>query len=250
MNSPAKNNPQDYSVALQSMDTSELRKELARGLNLTAASLVRLAMIWAELERRGESLDELRTGVARSLPMIAAGRLAAESVVAFAGRPLVLKSLEGVPLDVQRRLADGEPIPVYLPGEDAPKAMPLSRIPSAAIARVIADGVVRTPAEQRLASRPKKKKLRDDRNYTILVDRDARTIKIGKMTIPLASVIAAMAESGGATSRIVDWAAAPAKTVSGKVTDDEKERLKAAAKAHGMEEGDMVRQAVIAMWLL
>lgn len=240
----------DYLAQLQDMDTPKLRAELARGLSLTAASLTNLAMIWGELERRGEDLSDLRTGVARTLPLIASGMLAAESVVAFAGRPLLLRALEGVSLDIQRRLADGETIPVYLPGEAAPSAMPLSRIPSAVVTRVIANGIIRTPAEQRLATREKRQRRGTQRDYTVTVDRDARTIKIGKMVVPLSTIIAAMAEAGGATSRIIDWASAPAKTVSGKVTDDEKERVKAAAKAHGMEEGDMVRQAVVAMWLL
>lgn len=235
---------------LSDVSTQELREELSRGLTLTASVLTRLGAVWAELERRGEDLSALRIGIARMLPLIASGRLAAEAVVAFAGRPLVLRAIEGVPLDMQRRLADGEPVPVYLPDEKEPKSLPLSRIPSLAITRVIADGIVRTPAEQRLASRPKQKVRFRQRQYHVTIDRDARTATIGRMVIPIATIIAAMAEAAGAKGFVIDSAAAQAKTVTGKVTDEEKERLRSAAKAHGLEEWELVRRAVVAMWLL
>jgi hypothetical protein len=165
---------------------------------------------------------------------------------------MILRVLEGAPLDLQRRLADGETIPVYLPGESSPVAMPLARIPSAAITRIIADGIVRTPAEQRLAIRAKKRKSESDesRKYTVTVDRESRTIKIGKMTVPIATIIAAMAESAGAIGDVFDSPDKPAKHVGGKFTDDERERLRAAAKSHNLDERDMVRQAVVAMWML
>jgi hypothetical protein len=162
-----------------------------------------------------------------------------------------LRALEGVPLDVQRRLADGEPIPIYLPGEQGPRSLPLARIPAAAVTRVIADGVVRTPSEQRLAIRAKKhKQAESQRKYAVTVDRQARTLKIGKAVIPIATVIAAMAEAAGARGQIIDTPEAPARTAGGKFTDEEIERLRAAAKAHGLAEWDLVRQAVVAMWML
>jgi len=238
-------------AALAAMDTANLRAELAHGLTLTAVTLTKLGMVWAELERRGEDLSDLRVGIARTLPLIAAGRLAAEAVVAFAGRPMILRAIEGVPLDVQRRLADGEPIPIYLPGESAPKSLPLARIPSAAVTRVIADGMVRTPAEQRLAIRSKKHKAdAGDRKYKVNVDRENRTIKMGKMTIPIATIIAAMAEAAGARGPIIDTPEAPAKVIGGKFTDEERDRLRAACKAHGLAEWELVRQAVVAWWML
>lgn len=234
---------------LAELTVEQLRAELSRGLTLTATTLTRLGAVWAELERRGENLSDLRIGLARTLPLIASGRLAAEAVVAFAGRPMVLRSLEGVPLDEQRRLADGQPIPIYLPGASSPESLPLARIPSAAVSRVIVDGTIRTPAEQRLALR-QRKAAKPQRHYAVSVDRDNRTLKVGNMTVPLASVIAAMAEAAGAKSVILDDAERPAKTIAGKVTDEEKERLKAAAKAHDLEEWELVRRAVVAMWLL
>lgn len=229
--------------------TSFLRDELARGLTLTADTLTRLGAIWAELERRGEDLSDLRAGLARTLPLIASGRLAAEAVVAFAGRPLVLRCLEGVPVEEQRRLADGAPIPVYLPGEDAPQSLPVSRIPSAAITRVIADGMIRTPAEQRMAIKSRKKKPKE-RKHTVTADKDDRTIRIGHITVPITSVIAALVDAAGGSVEVTESGDRPARTIAAKVTDEEKERIESAAKALGVTVQDLVRKAVIAMWMV
>lgn len=235
---------------LASAQTSELRSELARGLTLTAQVLTRLGAIWMELERRGEDLADLRTGLARTLPLIATGRLAAEAVVSFAGRPLVLRCLEGLPLDEQRRLADGAPIPVYLPGEDAPQSLPIARIPSAAIGRVLCDGTIRTPAEQRIAMRRPKKKEKPLRRYNVTVDRESQMITVGHATVAVSAVLAALTEAAGGAVEVVESSDRPARTIATKVTDDEKERIKAAALAHGITEGELVRRAVFAMWLI
>ena len=114
----------------------------------------------------GEDLSDLRHGIARTLPLIAAGRLAAEAVIAFAGRARILRALEGLDLSTQRRLADGEPVPVYLPGLSEPQAMPLARIPASAIGRVICDGLMRTPAEQQAAIRPLSRRKNGKREST------------------------------------------------------------------------------------
>lgn len=236
---------------IKQASTATLRTELARGLTLTAQTLTTMGAIWQELETRGEDLSDLRTGLARTLPLIASGRLAAESVVAFAGRPLVLRCMEGLPIEEQRRLADGAPIPVYLPGEDAPQSLPVSRIPSAAIGRVLCDGMIRTPAEQRMAIKTRKaKKEPAYRRYHVQVDRHHQLVTIGKITVPLSTIIAAMAEAAGGGVEVTESTDRPAKTIAAKVTDEEKERIKAAALAHGISENEVVRRAVIAMWLL
>ena len=140
---------------LTSMSVPDLRAELSKGLTMTARGLSHMAAVWEELESRGEDLSDLRCGMGLLLPVIASGRLAAEAVVAFAGRPLILKHLEGMPLDQQRRYADGEPIPVYLEGSREPEALPLVRIPPHVVAKIIKNGRVLTPAEQRLAAKPR-----------------------------------------------------------------------------------------------
>ena len=99
-------------LELARLSNEELRAELAQQLALTAASLMRAAAIWTELQRRGVDLAALRSGLAHYLPRIARGELAPEAVVAFAGQRMLLQHLAGMPLADQRRYAAGEPITV------------------------------------------------------------------------------------------------------------------------------------------
>ena len=163
-----------------------LRAELARGLTLTADVLTRLGMIWQELERRGEDLSSLRTGLARTLPLIAAGLLAAEAVVSFAGRPAILRAIEGVPLEEQRALAAGKEVDVADHESDGGVAkMPLAKIPAAALRVVIGDGEIRSPAAQRLAFRPRRRRRQEEIGYRYRphYDQAAGTVTVGRMTI-------------------------------------------------------------------
>src|SRR5882724_9369466 len=66
---------------LRDMDNDTLRRELSRALTVSAEHLIYLAQVWRELERRGEDLSDLRSGLGAYLPLIASGRLAAEAVV-------------------------------------------------------------------------------------------------------------------------------------------------------------------------
>ena len=76
------------------------------------------------------------------------------------------------------------------------------------------------------------------------MDRETRTVRVGRQTVPLASIIAALAEAAGARGVMEDSPENPAHTIGGKVTAEEKERLRAAAKAHNLPEWEMVRRAV------
>lgn len=89
------------------MTTEELRGELARAITMTADALSYLAACWVELERRGEDLTDLRIGLAPYLREVAAGRLAPEAVISFAGEKMKLAWIAGQPPNIQRRLADG-----------------------------------------------------------------------------------------------------------------------------------------------
>lgn len=97
--------------ALAKASTEELRAELATALKLTADHLVRLAMIWAELERRGEDLSALKNGIGKYLPMIASGAVLAETVVAFAGEPLMLSRAAKLPVEEQLKAIEAGTVP-------------------------------------------------------------------------------------------------------------------------------------------
>lgn len=96
---------------LAKASTEELRAELAAALKLTAEHLVRLALVWAELERRGEDLSALKNGIGKYLPMIASGAVLAETVVAFAGEPLMLSRAAKLPVDQQLKAIEAGTVP-------------------------------------------------------------------------------------------------------------------------------------------
>jgi hypothetical protein len=241
--------PDSSPGSLASLSTDELKSSLASGLKDTADSLLRLASLWAELERRGVDLSDLRRGIVRYLSAIAAGTLAAEAVLEFQGRPGVLAMLEGLSLDRQRSLAAGSPVAVA--SGDTVQLVPLTRMPHAAAAKVFAGGVERTPDEQRLGAKPKIRKAKA-RKYRVSVDRDRGLLRIGKADVSIAEVVAAMSAEAGHEGDIDEdlHAREQGPTATAKLTATEMERLKAAAKAHGLPVGELTRRAVIAMWML
>lgn len=239
---------------LQTWTEERLKAELVKGLQLTADSLLRLAAIWSELTRRGVDLSEHIAGIGRTIALIAGGHLAAEAVVAFIGRPGILHHLQGLPLDRQRELASGAKIEIYDPDQRAPITTSLMTIPYNAIRHVIREGREIPLAEQKVyySTRRKPSKSDQKRTYRVVVDRESRTVRVGNVSVPLTEVISALAMAAGHEGVInpdqhtMDSGA----TAIARLTPEEKERLKAASKAHDIPEWEMVRQAVLAMWLL
>jgi hypothetical protein len=236
---------------LAAATTEALRAELARGLTLTADHLARLGSIWAELERRGEDLSDLREGLAEWLPRIAAGRLAAEAVVAFATRRGLLRALDGVPLDRQRRLAAGEPVSVIdVSTDDGVLELPATRLPPAAVRLVFADGEVRSPQAQRLALRPRRPRREDDqdRRYRPRYDHATGTVRVGRMTVQLADLLKELAAAAGpelpALIHQEEY-----QVVRVKLSRAENDRLQEAARRSGLPDWELVRKALRACGL-
>lgn len=252
--------PVEQPANLSAMSTADLRAELSRGLSLTAQHFGRLAVIWGELERRGEDLSDLRRGLGARIPQIAAGLLAAEIVVAFASRPAVLDAMVGIPLDRQRDLAAGGTVAVLAPQGVEAESVALSSLPPAVVRLVFAGGVERTPQEQRaaiVARRPKKAKASDTGyRYRPVVDRERRVVRIGKMEVPVESILAAFAEAASGVGVTPEELRAAKERGEGVavgqclLTAEEDERLKAVCRAKRLDRGDAVRQAVVAMWML
>ena len=187
------------------LPTERLRQELAEVLRLTAANLVRLALIVKTLEERGEDLSDLRIGLLSFVRLIAYGRLAPEAVVAFAGRPLLLRALAGLPLDRQRALVEGETVAVIDPADPAQvQRIALMNLPNAAIRLVFGEGELRSPEAQRLALRPRRPRREDDKaayRYRPRYDPASGTVSVGRMTVRLADVLTALASSAGPEDR-------------------------------------------------
>jgi hypothetical protein len=105
--------PADLTPAeLDLKSVAELKAELAALVGLGARALLLAAQRWASLERKGVDLSDLRGGLFPYLPLIGCGAVLPELVVRFAGNLSLLHTLSAYPVEVQRRLADGEPIPV------------------------------------------------------------------------------------------------------------------------------------------
>lgn len=136
---------------IETVSTEALRAQLAQSLTITAQSLAYLATIWRELERRGEDLSDLRGGLSVYLPQIAAGTLAAEAVVRYAGQRMLLRALSKLPISLQREIVERGDIPrvtIGNGGEAKTVTAPLHSLSSADVAVVFAEDRVRSTEEQ------------------------------------------------------------------------------------------------------
>lgn len=196
--------PQDTELCfdlLPSMGTDELRGEFARVLGLTARNLVYLAAVWKELESRGVDLSGLRSGLIAYLPHIASGAVSPEAVVRFAGSPPMLRAITSLPLDQQRRLAEGEPVKLVVKQGDAftHRMLPAHALTQPQVKLVFGERRMRSEAEQiailtrpPIEAVPRKPVLKGQ----VVVDRMAGTVRIGRNIVPASDVIDALRTAG------------------------------------------------------
>ena len=137
---------------ISDVSTETLKAELARALEVTAENLLWMARLWRELERRGEDLRELRSGLRTFLPLISDGRLDAQAAVQFAGNLTMLRALSSLPIKEQRRIAAGGTVPVVMIRDGAPitRNMKADDISARMVKQVFATGRVRNEDEQKL----------------------------------------------------------------------------------------------------
>lgn len=230
---------------LTNISTQALRAELARTLTISAQTLMRLALIWRELERRGEDLSDLRTGLAGYLPLIAAGQLDAEVVVRFAGNKTLLQSVSRLPVDEQHRLATGGQVDVLTFDEHGnPIATPLPvHALTATQARLVFDDGRLRPRDEQLALLNAKRLSKSGNaggKRRVSIDRERRTIRIGRVHVALGDVFAALAELNPET----DVGAERDKSVPIKLTEAEHKRLRIAAAEASTPADRLIRQAL------
>ncbi|MDR2128079.1 MAG: hypothetical protein LBP52_03295 [Burkholderiaceae bacterium] len=186
---------------LRNLSTQDLRGKLAQSLTFTAKHLVGLAMIWAELERRGEYLDDLKIGLAVYLPQIAAGKLDADAVIRFAGQPTILKSIAGLPINEQREIANGKPLEVLTitpSGVFEPVALPAYSLTAAQARQVFTGERIRSAEQQKalLVSATTKHSLRTlpGNGKRVRYDPQRDLIFIGRSSASIGEVVAALTE--------------------------------------------------------
>lgn len=187
------------------METPVLLRELRRALAVTAETIAYLGDVWRELERRGEDLSAYRVGLGEYLPLVAAGQLAPEAMVNFTGRLQLLRAVRLLPVDKQRQLAAGATVTVIREDRETgiltPNEVPAVNLTGEQIRLVFDSGRMRDVAEQvnmiesaRVAAR-RRRSLPASRHYRIHVDKAAKTVKIGRMVLPLQAVIDALTEA-------------------------------------------------------
>lgn len=132
---------------LHDAPTEALKQELGRVLEVTADALLYMSKIWVELERRGEDLSQLRSGIRVFMPLIAEGRLCAQAVVQFSGNLALLRALALMPIGEQRRISQGKKIEVAML-DGSVKSIQADDLSSREIARVFKRGRIMPTSEQ------------------------------------------------------------------------------------------------------
>lgn len=233
--------------------SEELRAALAVGLGHTARSLAYFAGIWAELERRGEDLSSLRKGLYLYLPKIAAGLLAAEAVVAFANRPLLIRDIEGVALAEQRRLAAGEFVAFVNP--ERPREViekPLLQLPPDMVRVAYWQGERQTPEAQRLLLRQRKATPTEpkERFYQPRLDKETGTLHVGTMKVRQQDVLSAMVAASGPDKPPPADIPEEVDMVRVLLSHDEYRTFQAACARAKLPESEMARKALKAFGLI
>jgi hypothetical protein len=243
----------DMAREIAALSTEELRAELAQGLRLTAQYLLRLALIVRTLEERGEDLSELRVGLIGYLRKIAYGQVLPEVVVRFAEYPLLIRRISALPLPEQQRLAEGEPIKVFLRRDDGEidhrLADPL-KLTSGQVIQVFAADHVRDQQEQLLLledrrNRPAKKQGRV--SSRVRADRERGGILVGRAFVAAADALAALADLHPEIGPL-DGEDGP--TVPVRLSTEVHHRLKVLAAQQGRSMGELIRWAMRAVGLL
>lgn len=116
---PGEATPPLQSVAwlaeFEAMSVEELKRVLLDSLGLSVRHLYRAACALHTLLEKGVPLSELKgIGLVYRLQKIAEGSLLPELVVQFHGKPSFLNAASSLPVSVQQRIVDGEPIPVVV----------------------------------------------------------------------------------------------------------------------------------------
>lgn len=141
-----------FAQQAKSMTTQQLFTEFNTCTIRVSEGLYRMAVLWVELENRGENLSVIKTPFRQFFPDIASGRLLPEVVLEYGGAPKKLEIFSTLVAEDQRRLASEDaavPLVVRTASGAAevrtvnPHEMRLSEI-----RQVFGEGRIRTPSEQ------------------------------------------------------------------------------------------------------
>ncbi len=176
--------------------TEQLRAELARGLQVTAECLLRLALVVKLLEERGEDLSGLRLPLLHHLRRIACGQVLPEVVVRFAAAPGLIAKIGSLPLPEQKRLAEGGKVTVVVrtaAGETTHKQVDPLHLAPGQVSLVFARDHLRGIAEQGvlLDQRPERGEKQPPRGR-VRSDSARGGLRVGRVFVPQSEVIEAL----------------------------------------------------------
>lgn len=163
----------DLARDISGWSTGRLRDALANAIIDTAQSLRRMAVIWRELEERGEDLSRYKAGLMVFMPLIAADRLDADVVVRCAGQYTVLRAISALPLTRQQQLLrSGAPVLRNSdPGSQIRMQLaPLEKLTVEDVRLAFGSQDVRTADEQRAILQKRKAATRGRRNRQVAVN--------------------------------------------------------------------------------
>lgn len=104
MDKIARSDQSELRSQIWTFSTAQLRERLEKLITITVDTLTELAEVWVELERRGEDLSTLRSGLMSYVRMIARREVLPEAVVRFAGHRHIMIKLTEMPLRTQAKL--------------------------------------------------------------------------------------------------------------------------------------------------
>jgi hypothetical protein len=186
---------------LSTLSTEKLRELLHQGIGEFANRLMNVAKVWIELERRGEDLSDLRVGLNKYLPAIAAGTVLAETVARFSCRPTILKAISQLTPSQQQQLIDIGTVRIVIKQGDnfTHRMLPLTALTVTQIRQVFGDRIIRNEVEQlAILESPKS-------NWTpklsakygkVHADRGTGMVRIGRSMATAEDVIAALRGCG------------------------------------------------------
>ena len=175
--------------------TEELKKHLAGSLEITAKHLNHMALVWRELELRGEDLSDLRHGIAAYLPMIAHGKVEASIVIKYAGQKTLLAALSRLHIEDQRRISETGYVPVVVERDGVTTTVetPLPRLSARDVFTVFGDDGIRTVTEQtKLLKRkpgPPKSKIGYRRSRRVKVNAEDKVLMVSSSAADIDRVV-------------------------------------------------------------
>ena len=181
------------------MSTHDIKEELTKVLTVTAENLAYMAMLWRELEERGEDLSGIKGGMMEYIQLIAAKRIDARLVVEYAGRKTLLNYLSKLSTSEQQKIIETGKVDIVIEndGEYFHKSLSLVDADISQISQAFdpfSKSGLRSEAKQieMMEAKASPKAIRKRRITKVEIDPKSKTLIAGGKNIMLESVLEAI----------------------------------------------------------